>query len=88
MQVLAANHATPKFLFYFYHNICWKMARKHTKQLIGKILAIKVLQCLKSRQQLVPSKAAYSAAQILFMGSENIFLHSTAESWKNKVSMK
>lgn len=36
----------------------------------------------------MPSKAAFNAAQILFMGTENIFLHSTAESWKNKVSMK
>lgn len=39
-----------------------------------KILAKSVLQYLK-RQQLMPPKAAYNAAQTLFVGPENIFLH-------------
>lgn len=41
---------------------------------MGKILAKHVLQYLK-RQQLMPPKAAYNAAQTLFVGPENIFLH-------------
>lgn len=64
------------------------MAYRHTTQLTGKILTIQVLQYLKRGQHLMPSEATYNVVQVLFMGSENIFLHYTTRSWKNKVSMK
>jgi len=72
MQVLAVHHAISKFLFYFYRNIFWETAHRHTRQHTGKILTIQLLQYLK-REQHQRTPECHNAVQILFMGSKIFF---------------